>query len=593
MRLVVELAGNYYSNGDVVDAPAGMRVDVLQNVKIRNTSVNLRRASSPVGGFSFEVTDRTQEITRQLKGNNTYFLATEVTLYYSLEDDASFADYNSFQMTITGVSHNALVYNFTASDRTYLLTRSLDVPSTVLATGVAESGVTRIELDDISGFPDSGLVRIGGDEFVSYTGKAGNEIIGVVRARLGGTPGSFDEGESVVFVYRAEGHPVDIVENLIIKGGGYLVGLGLDHNYLDAEYFRDVKNLIPDWTMRLYIYDVDDLSKFLEEQVLQAINARFIVTNENRIGLVRLGIDRLVPDGTIVEKDISKYQQTTLNFSDIVNRIKIEFDYDDGAGTFRSIYEARDDASIASFGEAKEITYSFRGLRSNLDGLERAKEIVDHYFQRFANVSPRIKINVNLNKAANIEVGKSLNVVSNFIPSSRGILGINENLELLKRSFDMVKGEFSLELSYPNYSALSPSFIAPSTTVESINDDGTITFGTTENFAVGYTLRIGKVRGDARWGTGQWGRFVWGGGDGRTAVWGRGKWGEFKWGTATFDYLFGQYEIEVITSGNRVVLVGEVDKIAVGDVVAFDLFDFVTAEQKDCAFIEEGYSINA
>ena len=258
-------------------------------------------------------------------------------------------------MTITGLTHDSLVYKFTASDSTFLLARSLDVPTATLLSGVGETGVSRIELGDASGFPESGLILIGGDEFFAYSGKSENELTGVVRSRLGSGAGVFEAGDSVEFIFKAEGHPIDIMTNLILQANDYPVGLGLDHNSIDLVSFANVKGEVNDWTMQLYIYDIDDLLKFFETEILQAINCRFIITNENRIGLVRLGIDQSVADGMISDQDIVKYSQTSVKMSDIVNRIKIRFDYSEGANEYRTLLELTDDQSIQSFGERKEI----------------------------------------------------------------------------------------------------------------------------------------------------------------------------------------------------------------------------------------------
>ena len=138
--------------------------------------------------------------------------------------------------------------------------------------------------------------------------------------------GIYAAGASVTFVYTAIGHPIDIMTNLILTEGNYPVGLGLSHNFIDSASFQNVKNLLPDWEMSLLIYSIDDLLKFFEKEILQAINGRFVITNENKIGLVRLGIDRAVASGQITDQDIIKYKQTTVNYSDIVNIIKVQYD---------------------------------------------------------------------------------------------------------------------------------------------------------------------------------------------------------------------------------------------------------------------------
>lgn len=86
----------------------------------------------------------------------------------------------------------------------------VDLAETTLASDV-NSSVTTITLTNASRFPSSGTLRIwsgvGTPEFISYSGKSGNDLTGVTRGILSGFPAATHaSGESIGYVVLSSHH---------------------------------------------------------------------------------------------------------------------------------------------------------------------------------------------------------------------------------------------------------------------------------------------------------------------------------------------------------------------------------------------------
>ena len=466
-NIVINFADNYFVN-QPVQGLDGAREGFFKTIKLRENSVNLRRANTTVGGVSFSLVDNGGFITGLLADNPNYFLNYPVAVWVGRDEEAFSELFRLPAAYITSVQHDSSQYNFSASDVLFLLNKSVNEISTRLTSGftvdstVVEAITENPDMGDqvlTEDFPASGFLKIG-DEFLSYNGKTPTAFNISARGLFGSEKGTGDTGDEILLVTRATGNPMTVLLSLLGSRSGdgsqndiYRHGLGIPSQSLSVETFTELADgFFAGDTVDLLIFQDEDFLKLLQNEILQLTNCRFIQDGD-KIGVNLLDESDPLGEGDFVVDDttISKYKNTKVDYSNILNRIRVEYGYSAGSDTFKRIRFFRNEESIKLFGESKEVVYEFRGVPATSTGDDMVQAMAERYFARFSTPNPQISIETNFETFSTLP-GHTVFVDSDIIPSASGFLGFHNILEVIKKSVDAVKGKIGLTLAFTSYS---------------------------------------------------------------------------------------------------------------------------------------------
>ena len=467
-NIAITFAGKVFVNKPIVGVPDGLE-GFFKSIRLKENSVNLRRANTSVGGVSFSLVDLNREITKLLAENRDYFLNRPVSVRVGT-DDQSFDQLTRLPGTfITSVSHDSNKYDFQASDILFLLNKSLNEIPTRATDGGDESAV-EIEADTTN-FPESGILRMG-DELLSYLTKTDTAFQNVTRGIQRSEPAVYDRGDEILLVSHIQSDPITAILTLMNsrsgEGGLYDTarhGMGIPLESIDLPSFEKIRD--DHFSMdevNLFFWQDEEFLRVIETEILQLTNCR-IIQNGDKIGLAILG-SPAESEKIITDRQMESYGKTSVKYSDIINRIRVEYGYNWGTNKFTQIEFYRDEDSITQFGESKEIVYRFRGA-TEAAPLQR---MATNYFFRFARPNPQLNIKTNF-EAFDILPGDNVLLDSSIIPSESGELGFHNVLEVLKKSVDALGGKIGLTLAFGSYdnAIFQTSRISPVARIESIS----------------------------------------------------------------------------------------------------------------------------
>ena len=454
-------------------------IGLFKTIRLKENSVNLRRANTSVGGVSFSLIDQNEIITNLLAEYQDYFLNRPVSIRIG-NDNQSFDELYQLPGTfITAVSHNSNQYDFQASDILFLLNKSINEISTRLSVNISENS-SNIQVmggdTPTENFSNNGILRIG-DEFVQYESKTANTFETLTRGLFGSEISDNDAGTEVLAVTRIQTNPITALLQLMISRSGgtpksrYDIlkhGLAIPQESVDIQSFERIRReSFPTDTIDLLVWDDEEFLKLVEVEILQLTNCRFI-QNGDKIGLAILG-ETAESEHVVTDRQISKYSKTSVKYSDIVNRIKVEYDYQWGSDKYLKVRFFRHEESIERFRESKELVYKFKSVNDD----DQVQKMVDGYFFRFALPNPQITISTNF-EPFQILTGDNVLLDSAIIPSESGELGFHNILEVLKKSVDAIKGKLGFTLAFGSYdrASLSVARISPAAVIEEINTSG-------------------------------------------------------------------------------------------------------------------------
>ena len=470
--LVVKFNNIYWTNQRVSGIPDGSTIaeGLLDSVRIKSQSVDLRRANTSVGGYDFNVVDKDGELTALLLDNSKYFLNDRVEAWVGI-DTSEFSEMDALPIVfVTNIRHDNIKYSFSCSDALILLAGSMTGISRNLTSDLTEQGV-HILVPDVDVFPSSGVVKIN-DEFILFEKPPNSpDLVVITRAYSGGEAEDHERGSQVQLITLASGNPVNVLLELMISGSEdtsefnrHVHGLELSSDFIDMASFDSIReNHFSERFVEILVEDQGDGLKFLQSEFLQLLNCRFVQKN-GTVSLVLLDEAEDDRDVLIDDDIITKYSGTDVRFSDVVNRIKINYGYEFGSGEFLRTVLFEDEDSIDNFGPAKEIEYSFQGIPDSSDGRIFVESIAQRYLQRFSTPTPSIEIQANL-RAATLTAGEAIQVISEIIPSQRGVLGLSQVLEVLKVGVNLKAGTVNLSLVFTRFTGTHIARLSPSPTI--------------------------------------------------------------------------------------------------------------------------------
>jgi hypothetical protein len=360
---------------------------------------------------------------------------------------------------------------------------------------------TEVAIDgNISGFPDIGMIKIG-DEFITYNGRdlIDNVLLDLNRGVEGSTAVEHSAGSTVDLVVKVQGNPIDILMQMIVSPGGgsaYDVlpdGLGLDQSVIDIagletlrdeEFFSDV--------FKLYLYGIDSVLSYLEQQILYPNNLRFALSDDSKITLVLL--DQVVfgqVQATFDEDTIISYPKWSINQQDVCNQVIFDWDYSELTKNFQQHTVYTDADSVATFGPTQPITIQSKGVKAALGGDLIVQDRAGRLLERFKTPTPRITLETLIDKSLS-NVGDKVLVISSKIPTGFGSLNFSDELEILSRSIDPLKGTCTFLLAFTNYTGFRSCFIAPSDVILSFTSQDTFSINPAHasDYNVGWKVKL-------------------------------------------------------------------------------------------------------
>jgi hypothetical protein len=171
----------------------------------------------------------------------------------------------------------------------------------------------------------------------------------------------------------------------------------------------------------------------------------------------------------------------------IVNHLNIQWGYDWATERFNKITTYNDATSVAAFGDRKAVNLNFKGVTTQAD----VDEIAKNYFLRFAFPKPLIDTSAHLSASGWGLLDKAT-LYSNQIPTATGDLNFGDSVEVLSRAINYQTGDVRFQLSFTQFTGLRVCFIAPSDTILTFTNQKTVNVGAGRGtqYRVGWKMRL-------------------------------------------------------------------------------------------------------
>ncbi|NBW79724.1 MAG: hypothetical protein EBR27_12045 [Betaproteobacteria bacterium] len=340
----------------------------------------------------------------------------------------------------------------------------------------------------------SGLIKIG-NEFISYTGVSGNQITGCIRGEQGSTAANHDFGDDVFFCEVVSGNPIDLLLKLLISpagGGPYSVlddGGNIDQALIDVTEFETIRDeYFVGQTFDFILYQVDNLKTFIEQEILSPAGIRLRSNLNSKIGLGILNKPVINLDAPDLDDDqLTRRPVYSVDETKIVNHLNIQWGFDWPSEKFTKITTYNDAASVASFGDRKAVNLNFKGVTTQAD----VDEIAKNYFLRFAYPKPLIDTSAHMS-ASGWGLLEKPTLYSDQIPTDAGDLNFGDSVEVLQKAINYQTGDVRFQLSFTQFTGLRVCFIAPSDTILTFTNQKTVNVGAGRGsqYRVGWKMRL-------------------------------------------------------------------------------------------------------
>jgi hypothetical protein len=476
LNIVIVLNGDVYGqyqpdSGLVIEDE---RLGLIVKSNISGAKVDIRKTNSSTPSLSFELLDKDGFMSSEIMKADGNFLETPVQLYIGEirgpSNPMDFGDYIKYTDTIVkSINKVANGYVFKCAELVNLLKFPIFQIQSTLATPISDTATTAV-LVDAAEFPVSGRFILN-DEVIQYNGKTGNILNNLSRGDLNSTANDHDQGDAVFFLERFEENPLTGLLQIMLSDAGDLSngpydvlttgGLGIDQslvNVANIEAIRDA-NFQTD-NFRFELSNIENAQRFLEEQILDPNNCRFISDN----GLINLAVLDQVNIGAVVpevdETSTLPNERYQLNTQKTVNEIRISYDYSIGLGRYTRTTFFRDNESIARFG-VKRLNKEWDFVRADLQGSTIVTNRATRLLSRLSTPRGAISITTHFDKAG-LKIGDKILLTNRHLPQQGGGLGISEQLEIISRAVNIGRGQVKFDLEFTSFAGLRLGLIAPS-----------------------------------------------------------------------------------------------------------------------------------
>jgi hypothetical protein len=314
----------------------------------------------------------------------------------------------------------------------------------------------------------------------------------IVRGYFNTTAATHTQGTAIDLIYAIEDNPIDILISLIItqvvdhsyptntdaQGYNYNrlyggdenfgnIGLALPVSEIDLDSFEDIRdNWYADYVWRLKISKGEQIKPFLEKYIMKTLG---LCPYINRAGQLALAIDRPPIQGATIEEltedDIIGAPPILFDNTEIINEVKIDYDYDPIDNEFDAVpITVVDETSQVTYDMHGVIELEARGLDSNRRGLSLAPRICRKKYRNYKDANPKISLEVLFNHA-NLEPGEVVQVNHATLPDIRtGSIGWDKKMVITGKRVRWDRGTLELDVVDTAYHGKRYCLIAPSGT---------------------------------------------------------------------------------------------------------------------------------
>jgi hypothetical protein len=478
----------------------------VKNLVVNPTQVDLKRVSTTIASYSFELHDK-MGVVSSLFAANAYMLTGEAVDIWIGRTSASldFSGYYQLPQTrIKAVTYDGnMTYSFSVTEQTDRMNKSIFNLSTTLA-GDISAGTTTILVQstaDLSTWPSSGIWRID-DEFGTYAGVDNTlkELTGCTRGLKGTTAAAHKAGATVYNVVDVTDNPLNILLSLLTSRGGggaydtLIDGVGLSSSLVDLTGIASLRDTYFSGQQYSFsLYDISNALQFIETEILQPCNLRLTTSSDSKLSVVILDKSPFNPNPTTIDENsiTNKGISWTVDATQVINQIAVQWDWDEGTQTYKQISNYSDSASITQYGAMPVWTIQTKGIKASLLGQTIVDALASALISRFKQPYPQIEFTVQMDKSL-LNVGNKATVNTTKLPTSSGNYAFSAELEVYSRGINYVTGDVAMKMMFTRYSAVRQCFIAPTHYIQSVGSQSSITLtsGGGAFYTVGWPMRI-------------------------------------------------------------------------------------------------------
>jgi len=494
-NVVISMAGQTYSRFQI-DSGLIIPIEniIVSTANLPALTVDIRNVRTALPSNTFELLDYNSIISNRMGSSETRLLNEEVIIYIGFVTGSyPWTEYKEFARgNINSINKKENAYVFSSRASIDYLQKTIFSKFDSLSQPLTDVGTSELFLYDVSMFPDSGTVKVG-NEFISYTGRDTtlDRLTGLTRGNLSSVPEEYEADENVFRVDLIEGNPLTLLLQIMISGGGggiYDVlpdGLGIDPLKINVAEIESIRNqFFPTDIYRFYLYETGEALSFLETEILQATNTRFI-SEEGLIGIAIL--DQVIigePTPTIDEDSSSGFPQWTTNSDKVVNQIIMQYNYSPGLNKFTKTETFDDLPSQEAFGKVTTLIYKSKGIQADLDGAGIVSNRATRLLARLSTPQTEIKVKAFFSNA-DLQVGDKITFEHRYLPGATGGLGIRDQMEIMSKGLNLNDGTLSLSLQYTSFISVRLAVISPSPLIIDVLSDSEFEV---ENYGIGYEV---------------------------------------------------------------------------------------------------------
>lgn len=515
-NVVIRIGGQYFASrlpdsGLFIPWPAS---NCVNSLVLNPTQISPKNVTTTISSAAFKLLDKMGIISRMVKDKAADLVGSDVDIWLGRSGTGmSFSEY--YQLPTTRLSKVGKpsadqLYSFATRDATDRLNRPIYDQVTRLNGDIVAETTIILAKDDISGFAAAGTFQLD-SELISYTSK--NDLTktfsGCERGSYGTIPIAHDDNAEID---EAQGfvniNPLTLLLQLLISGGGggpYDVlddGLGISQTLIDVagiEALRDDK--FADVSFTIALYNVPNALRFIEQQILSPCNVRFSFSRSSLLTLALLDNALFVDEPDILDHDTLTAEPTAdISDTEIINKISVDWQYNEGTGQYlqKSIYT--DAASIASYGLCTSpLTFQWKGVQEQ----SFVDDFAARLLERLSTPSPTISAKAQIDKSLS-NLGEKTTLITNTLANEFGDLNFAYDLEIVSRAINWETGDVTFKLMYTSFTNQRVGYIAPSDQIVSVGDQSTfdVDAGRGSYWQAGWKVRlydtvIGEYTSDA------------------------------------------------------------------------------------------------
>lgn len=438
---------------------------IVQKVEVSPQVISVEDAKTTFASLNFVLSDKSNVVTGLLNGADNNFIGKKVECWLGrITGSFAWADYHKLTDTyITGWDFSKEAFKFTSSD--FALTFQKPVYDTVckLASDTSAGAATLVASTSIADFPASGRLFID-DEAIAYSAK----VDGTKTFTLTGTTANdHSAGADVYNSVSITGNPIDIFMRVLQSTGGgtyddYVEGLGLTDAQVDVtaiEAIRDAYFSGESFTFELY--GIEKIIDWIETEILKPCSCRIVQSEGGKLSLAVL--DQSTFGTTAKTFDSSNIINGSVSYrvsgQKVRNVVTVRYGWSTALQEFTREYTSSDTDSMTVYGEKQPYIVEAKGIPATGAGDLIAIDRADRWLARLKNANPEIELETFFSESLAV-IGERV-LLTYDLPSTAGNRAFSNELEVVKRGYDVLTGKVKFSLAFTNYSGTREGFISP------------------------------------------------------------------------------------------------------------------------------------